>query len=333
MIRKLKRSKEQIIIIGTPIHKNLGDHLIAEVEIDLLKDIFKNKKVIEIPTDIYTKYKRLIIPYVRQEAFVFITGGGWMGDLWPDDESRMQDIIRAFSKGKVFVLPQTLFFEDEKSEKSRRIIESARRTYSMCPQLTLMFRDKDSYDIAKKLYSDVVSRVILFPDMGLFKQYIINNQKKSDILICLREDREKVRNTELENTIIKYAEEHKIGVGFTTTLTKHGVPTWLRRIKINNKLREFEDYKMVVTDRLHGMIFAYLAGIKCVAIDNKTHKVSGVYNQWLAPNEAISVISEKSSSTELIAEISKMMEDRVNVEKNDMSEKIKELNKILRGYR
>lgn len=329
--RNLDSTKEQIILVGTPIHKNLGDHLIAEVEVDILKKTFKNSKIIEIPTDIYLIYKKIIVQHVNQKARVFISGGGWMGDIWSVDEERMQDIIMSFSNHKVIVLPQTLFYENEGSDNSRRIIESARRVYSKCDNLTLMFRDRNSYSVANRLYGDVVKRIILFPDMGQFKQYKSNRCKKSGILMCLREDRERIRNDEFEKAIIKYARERKIEVDFTSTLTKHRVPAWLRKRIIKNKLHEFEKYKLVVTDRLHGMIYSYLSEVRCVAIDNKTHKVSGVYNQWMEPYEAICIISEKSTAAELITQIQKMMDDKDQFEKIDMSEKINELYNILKG--
>lgn len=50
----------------------------------------------------------------------------------------------------------------------------------------------------------------------------------------------------------------------------------------------------MVTDRLHGMIFAYLAGTPCVFLDNKTKKVSGVYNTWLKYCVSIQPFSDSS---------------------------------------
>ena len=49
----------------------------------------------------------------------------------------------------------------------------------------------------------------------------------------------------------------------------------------------FASYDFVITDRLHGMIFSYICGTPCIAFDNKTHKVSGVYNSWLSKSRRI----------------------------------------------
>ena len=35
------------------------------------------------------------------------------------------------------------------------------------------------------------------------------------------------------------------------------------------------------------MIFSYICGTPCIVFDNKTHKVSGVYNTWLSDSKKI----------------------------------------------
>ena len=328
---KLHTKKPLVILIGTPIHRNLGDHLIAEVEFNLLKKIYINSEIVEIPTEIYLLFKNLFVQYIRDDALIFISGGGWMGDVWAQDDRRMQDIISTFSNHKVFVLPQTLYFDNEESDDSQKLISDARRIYAKCTQLTMLFRDKSSFEIANRLYKDVIKQIILFPDMALFKEYSADSDHGSGILLCLRDDRERVRNREVEEAINEYVARNNFSVGYTSTITKHAIPIWLRKILIKRKIHEFEKYELVITDRLHGMIYAYLAGTRCVAIDNKTHKVSGVFNQWIAPYELISVLSEKSNANELITAIKKMNALKANNKKIDMSEKKEELKKILEG--
>ena len=51
---------------------------------------------------------------------------------------------------------------------------------------------------------------------------------------------------------------------------------------------------IVITDRLHSMVFALLAGCKCIAIDNTTHKVSGVYKKWLYTINGLWVLENSS---------------------------------------
>ncbi|MBQ7221650.1 MAG: polysaccharide pyruvyl transferase family protein [Synergistaceae bacterium] len=53
-------------------------------------------------------------------------------------------------------------------------------------------------------------------------------------------------------------------------------------------LRRVAGAELVVTDRLHGMLFAAITGTPCVAFDNKTGKVHSVY-EWIAGCEYVQV--------------------------------------------
>lgn len=55
-----------------------------------------------------------------------------------------------------------------------------------------------------------------------------------------------------------------------------------RRDKLlTNKWLEFSSSKVVITDRLHGMVFAYITGTPAIVFDNKNHKVKNSYIDWL----------------------------------------------------
>lgn len=45
-------------------------------------------------------------------------------------------------------------------------------------------------------------------------------------------------------------------------------------------MQEFASAKLVITDRLHGMIFAALTQTPCIVLGNYNHKVKGTY-EWL----------------------------------------------------
>lgn len=70
-------------------------------------------------------------------------------------------------------------------------------------------------------------------------------------------------------------------------MNKHRVNIEEREDRVLQRLKVFSGYDFVVTDRLHGMIFSYICGTPCIVFDNKTHKVSGVYNTWLSDSKKI----------------------------------------------
>lgn len=79
------------------------------------------------------------------------------------------------------------------------------------------------------------------------------------------------------------AELKEQGIDFEKITTMYSVKDNLicfddRKCAVQSKLEEFAKYKMIITDRLHGMIFSILSNTPCLALDNSNHKVSGVYS-------------------------------------------------------
>ena len=65
-----------------------------------------------------------------------------------------------------------------------------------------------------------------------------------------------------------------------------------REFELNKIWTAFKKSKVVVTDRLHGMIFCAITKTPCVAIDNSNHKISGVYDAWLKDIGYIKMIKD-----------------------------------------
>lgn len=79
IFKKLQnKDGKRAIFIGSPIHSNLGDHLIA---IESLKYInsFKFDEIIEIPEFVYELFRNKVI--VKEKDIIFISGGRLDGRL------------------------------------------------------------------------------------------------------------------------------------------------------------------------------------------------------------------------------------------------------------
>lgn len=50
---------------------------------------------------------------------------------------------------------------------------------------------------------------------------------------------------------------------------------------VADKLGQFQSARLVVTDRLHGMILAVLAGTPCLVLPNSNHKIRQTWLDWL----------------------------------------------------
>jgi pyruvyl transferase EpsI len=74
--------------------------------------------------------------------------------------------------------------------------------------------------------------------------------------------------------------KHGFEFHYTDTVVPYVISYDMREYELEKKLDEFRSAKLVITDRLHGMIFAAITGTPCVALNNISKKVEGVY-QWI----------------------------------------------------
>ena len=65
------------------------------------------------------------------------------------------------------------------------------------------------------------------------------------------------------------------------------LPVEDRQGQLQELLDAFRKAEIVVTDRLHGMIFSAITGTPCVAFRNRNHKIKSTYDSWLRANEYI----------------------------------------------
>lgn len=270
------------ILIGTPAHHNLGDHLIAENEILFLKEYCGFEKIIEIPTRVFQSNRKRLIKIYNKDIPIFITGGGWMGDVWPEDEKNLEDFIRSYSNHKIVIFPQTIYYNNKRDMLGA--IKHTKSVFALAKDLTIMCRDEKSYNIAKRFLVSDSTEVFLLPDMGLLKRNENNSKYTNIALYCFRNDREQIYEDKLYSELRKIIKESNLIIENTSTVLDHAIPLWKRSNELKKTKRKFGSASVVITDRLHGMVFAVITGSKCIALDNKTHKVEGVYNAWLKNN-------------------------------------------------
>ena len=165
------------LLIGTPIHTNLGDHLITMAQYQYLREVGYPQKVIEyfeILMPMYHTQKKIIKNTVTPEDLVVISGGGWMGNLWIPEELLIQQIIKDFVDKKIVIFPQTIYF-DKKIVPFNALISSANEIFSKCKDITLCVREKKSFEFAINNYLNI--KVIKVPDIALsFYQWAPKNK-------------------------------------------------------------------------------------------------------------------------------------------------------------
>lgn len=281
--------KKIIFVIGTPLHGNLGDQAIAYSE-SLFIDQEISKKFVEIPSPYVIKHAKAW-KNVIGESQILIQGGGFLGTLWPNEDKMVRHVIETFPQNYITILPQTLFFD----ENSKREITRYQRLLEKRPKVLLCVREKYSYELAKKIQ---LPNVCLVPDMATYlsrdsfaSKPLKKNMKHNSVLFCFRRDKEQLQSKQVSQTLLKCLKG--MNIDYTSTVVDHSVSPRFRRREVQAKIEEFERYDLIVTDRLHGMILAAIAGVPCLVLNSRSYKTKGVY-RWINENDYIQYAEDTS---------------------------------------
>lgn len=278
---KNDREHKRIILLLSPEHSNLGDQMIALAELKFLDDSIKgdNKKHIYEFTYINWKmWKRKIVKEIRKDDLILIHGGGFIGSFYSELENEILDILKIFKNNQIIVLPQTIYFED--IQKSKKEIAELKVRINNCFDVTLLVRDKKSYDFAVDKLNVKYEKCFLVPDIVTYCNYSKISNREKKILLIMRNDCEKICDNSKLDFLYQMKELEGYEILSTDMHYKKSVLMRKRKKVVYEKLAEFSKASLVITDRLHGMVFSAITGTPCIAFDNKSEKVSGQY-EWI----------------------------------------------------
>lgn len=195
-----------------------------------------------------------------------------MGNIWPTEHDVILDAVRRFPKNRIVVLPQTIWFATNRNTP-RQLAETS-RCFQSHFDVTLCLREQASYDMAGKLS---LTKRLLVPDMCLYLDQTQPELQRAGILLCFRDDKERIIPASTESEIVSFLGRRGLAYAKTSTLSDVPVLQEDRIAMLNKKFMEFRGAQLVFTDRLHAMLFCVVTGTPCIAFDNLSQKVSGVY--------------------------------------------------------
>lgn len=273
----LSINKKKIYILNTPLHTNIGDSAIAYAQNLFLEKNFGNEyEIVEITNWELNKFRRVLSYIVRKKDIVTQLGGGNMGVEWFPEELERRRIIEMFPNNKMIIFPQTIYYGD--SDKGKEEFEKSKQIYNSHKDLTIIAREKVSYEIMKSAYDKC--KVILTPDIVLSMDGLENKYKRENITFCFRKDPEKVLKNSQQEVIIEDCKKITDKLVFTDMISEIQVTKENRANIIMDKFKDFQKSKLVITDRLHGMVFCAISGTPCIAFGNYNQKVKGTYD-WI----------------------------------------------------
>lgn len=287
------------ILSSTPVHGNLGDQAIVLAESRFLADMGFGD-IVEVERIQYMRTRGAVARLVRPGNLVVIDGGGNVGTLWSVENDKMNDVVSRFRGNPIIVFPQTAYFEDsEEGEACKRAVGAA---YGANPNLLFFSRDRATYDVMREVSPR--TKNLYVPDVVLYLDESRRGLPRSGALLCLRSDKERVTADSAAAVLRSAFEARGLAVRETdTVVTEPGrIDACSREAVLDAKWNEFASAEVVVTDRLHGMLFSAITGTPCVALDNVSRKVSQGY-EWIRHLPYVRVASSADEVPALLDEV------------------------------
>jgi pyruvyl transferase EpsI len=286
---KRYKGKKKIFYMSTPIHGNMGDQAIVYATNKYLEKYFSEYEIIEVYRKDIKRYVEFVKKIINDDNDIIVLhGGGNLGNIWVEEEYDRRFIIETFPNNKILSMPQTISFTNDKfgEEELRKTIKS----YSNHKKLVIVAREKISFEIMKKYLTK--NKIIINPDMVLLlsNMYKANNSNRKGIMTCLRNDKESVIGNEKNYFLDTIIQKFKDVYVYDTVIKK----TVLREQRERELIKMFDKFrrsKLVITDRLHGMVFSAITKTPCIVTKSLDHKVIGTY-EWIKDLNYIKLVKK-----------------------------------------
>jgi exopolysaccharide biosynthesis predicted pyruvyltransferase EpsI len=289
-----------------PSFHNVGDHAMTLAIQKFLSDHFNDYRIIRFYRP---EIERFLKEKLSPDDLIFIHSSGDFGDLYVNGPKLRKRVISAFPDNRIVQLPVSVHYENPAS------FEADTRFFSGRPNLLILCRSKEG---AKLLADNFGCQVRFFPDFTFYLKPRRNRSKREGVLFVLRSDRESnfkgvfLRLTEKLTTPFRiFKRIFRKDILFVSTQLSRSADMRLLawRIKaifndatvcdpqiadvdLTDENREsyilsvldfYGKFRVVVTDRFHGLVFARLAGTKAISIPSRIEKKAIIENEDYTP--------------------------------------------------
>ena len=265
-LNNLKRQGKTIWFCGVPTHYNLGDQAQAVCIRKWIAENYDNYRIIELLAfPFYSKKFRDYLEKLVTSDDIFIIQSGYCTSDKHYNHFMHRYIVEHY-KQPVLFMPQTVnFYNKKQGYKTGEI-------YAKHEKMLFLARDKKSKELATEYFKH--TKILLYPDIVtcLIGTRVWDN-KRNGVLLCVRNDGEKLYSSDQIERLIKRFQHNSINVDITDTNyseseAKEGVES-----VIDEKLKQFASYQVIITDRFHGTIFSMIANTPVIVLATNDHKV------------------------------------------------------------
>ena len=302
LLEQLPKDRQRFFMFGVPTYNNLGDLAIAYAEKRFFEKNFPEIVYVEITEPQTDTAIKALLPHLRSDDMIGYSGGGNIGSFYLNHETARRKVFSTFTDNKTISFPQSVNFAD--TEQGQKELALSVEAYGKNPNLTIVARETQSYDYFKEHFHN---EVIYTADIVLSLQPDRPDFTRDGILYVMREDDEKVTSDQLLATLTDHLKYLGEDVEQTDTVVpfkiydgddlESGNKDVVRLSEINwlfeRKLDQIKSSEVVVTDRLHGMIFCVITQTPCLVFDNSYGKASSSYYNWFEDLKYIQHTTEK----------------------------------------
>ena len=271
------KGKPKCIVTMAANYGNLGDVAITYAQELFLKDRLPNFEIIDLPINKTITHLKALRNVCGTRDIVTIVGGGFMGDLYPSNEIVRLLIISTFGRSnRIISFPQTADFSDTLA--GNYMLKRAQRVYSFAKNLELWAREERSYMFMKTHFP--ANKVFLTPDIVMSLDQRGDTTGRKGITFCLRRDKEKnSRTDDLISAIQREVKDENVTY-YDTHIGNVRLSCEERITELNKIWEHFRHSRLVITDRLHGMIFAFITGTPAIVLPGNNPKIEDSY-KWI----------------------------------------------------
>lgn len=285
---KVPKDRMCVFIFLAADYGNLGDVAITFAQAKFIERHLPDAEVIEIPISKSLEGLWFVKRVIKKGDIVTTVGGGNLGDMYDQIEYIRQLVVKFFPNNKIISFPQTIDFADNAEGKTA--LRKAKKVYNNHNNIYFVAREEVSYKLMKESFPK--AKVLLTPDIVLSYNATKNNSKRNGVVFCLRDDKEK-KLTDTQNKTLRGLAKNLFedAKDYDTHIGRDGLSLEERNKELNKIWDTFKRAELVITDRLHGMIFCYITNTPCLVFLNNNHKVNGTH-KWINHARHIKLMNE-----------------------------------------
>jgi exopolysaccharide biosynthesis predicted pyruvyltransferase EpsI len=304
---------DKFALLDFPNHPNVGDSAIWLGELAYFKSVYgAGPAFVSTMQNCDATALRRAVP----SGTIFLSGGGNLGDLWPEQQAFRELVLEQFSDRQIVQLPQSIHFGSTDNQRRAASAINAHKKF------VLFVRDHRSFELATAAYNCPIH---LVPDMAFWMGARLRTvAAQHRLLLLLRTDKESSRILSskpvqipaggialdwLDEDPALYLKQKRASAAISPFVLKMGAldkakqREFLFRNLAENRVRRgveiLSSASFVITDRLHCHILCVLLGIPHIVFDNSYQKLGHFIDAWTKECGLVQIAGSLEEALEL----------------------------------